>query len=168
LFRDLALSAAGLLSPKISGPSVFPPMPAELRELTYAGNFQRKTSEGEDRLRRGMYTFHKRTAPDPNLITFDCPDGNTTKVQREISDTPLQALTALNNEVFAEAAQGLARRVLLDSGSTDRDRLVLALRSCIGRAPNDREIDRFQKLLDVSREYYRAHSDDASRLLSKD
>ncbi len=74
MVRDLTLSVAGLLSDKIGGPSVFPPMPPDIAALSYANNFKWETSEGEDRYRRGMYTFFKRTAPHPNLTTFDCPD----------------------------------------------------------------------------------------------
>ena len=112
IVRDLALSVAGLLSDKLGGPSVFPPMPADIAELSYANNFKWNESQGEDRYRRGMYTFFKRTAPHPNLMTFDCPDANTTCVERRTSNTPLQALTTLNNETFIEAAQAMARRAL--------------------------------------------------------
>ena len=92
--------------------------------LSYANNFKWKTSPGEDRYRRGMYTFFKRTAPHPNLTTFDCPDANTTKVKRDISNSPLQPLTLLNNMTFVEASQALARRLL------GRRRLVASPGSC--------------------------------------
>ena len=88
--RDLYLAASGLLSAKIGGPSVFPPIPEGIDALSYAGNFKWTTSKGEDRYRRGMYTFFKRTAPHPDLTTFDCPDANTTNVKRTVSNTPLQ------------------------------------------------------------------------------
>ena len=77
IVRDLALAAAGCCRDKVGGPSVFPPLPPDVAELSYANNFKWKTSTGEDRYRRGMYTFFKRTAPHPNLTTFDCPDSNT-------------------------------------------------------------------------------------------
>jgi len=80
IIRDLHLAASGLLSTKIGGPSVFPPLPAGVTELSYANNFKWATSKGEDRYRRGIYTFFKRTSPHPTLISFDCPDSNTTKV----------------------------------------------------------------------------------------
>jgi hypothetical protein len=106
--RDLYLAASGLLSEKLGGPSVYPPMPPDVAALSYANNFTWKTSEGADRYRRGMYTFFKRTAPHPELMTFDCPDANLTNVRRTVSNTPLQALTTLNAEAFTEAAQALA------------------------------------------------------------
>ena len=111
IVRDLCLSVSGLLSDKFGGPSVFPPLPAGVAALSYSNNFKWKASEGEQRYRRGLYTFFKRTAPHPNLITFDCPDSNTTNVRRRTSNTPLQALTMLNNEVFVEASRAFARRL---------------------------------------------------------
>jgi len=88
IVRDVALAASGLLCDKVGGPSVFPPMPADVAALSYADNFKWKTSQGEDRYRRGMYTFFKRTAPHPNLVAFDCPDANTAALSRRTSNTP--------------------------------------------------------------------------------
>jgi hypothetical protein len=112
IVRDLHLAVSGLLSPKIGGPSVFPPMPEDLAKLSYANSFSWTNSAGEDRYRRGMYTFFKRTIPHPNQMTFDAPDANVACVARTLSNTPLQALTLLNNESHVEAAQALARRLL--------------------------------------------------------
>ncbi|MEX0715029.1 MAG: PSD1 and planctomycete cytochrome C domain-containing protein [Planctomycetaceae bacterium] len=165
IVRDVYLAASGLLSKKIGGPSVFPPMPPDVAALSYANNFKWNTSKGEDRYRRGMYTFFKRTAPHPALMTFDCPDANTTKVERDRSNTPLQALTTLNNEVFLEAAQSLARRVLNAEGATsDADRLTLAFRLCTSRPPDDYELQRLTDLLEIHRAHYREHPDDAKKL----
>jgi mono/diheme cytochrome c family protein len=157
IVRDLTLAASGLLSTKVGGPSVFPPMPADIAALSYAGNFKWKNSEGEDRYRRGMYTYFKRTAPYPGLTTFDCPDSNTTCVQRRQSNTPLQALTALNNEVFSEAARALAKRAI------GKD-LGFAFRLCVSRAPTATERERLEALLARSREWYRAHPEEAKLL----
>ncbi|MEX0704670.1 MAG: PSD1 and planctomycete cytochrome C domain-containing protein [Planctomycetales bacterium] len=165
IVRDLYLAASGLLSPKVGGPSVFPPMPADVAALSYANNFKWTTSEGEDRYRRGMYTFFKRTAPHPALMTFDCPDANTTNVKRDRSNTPLQALSTLNNETFIEAAQALARRVLTAEGSTtDAERLALAFRLCATRPPDEYEAQRLNDLLEINRGYYQEHADDAKKL----
>ncbi|MGV3662730.1 MAG: PSD1 and planctomycete cytochrome C domain-containing protein [Prosthecobacter sp.] len=155
IVRDLHLAASGLLSAKVGGPSVYPPMPPDVAALSYANNFKWATSTNEDRYRRGMYTFFKRTAPHPDLTTFDCPDANLSNVRRTVSNTPLQALTTLNAEAFSEAAQALARRVLGDpSLKDDAARLAQAFRLCVARAPSPQETASLQKLLDESRHAY--------------
>ncbi len=155
IVRDLYLGASGLLSAKVGGPSVYPPIPEGIDALSYAGNFKWTTSKGEDRYRRGMYTFFKRTAPHPDLTTFDCPDANTTNVRRTVSNTPLQALTTLNAEAFSEAAQALAKRVLSDASlKDDTARLTRAFRHCVARVPTAKELSALQKLLDESRYTY--------------
>ena len=162
IVRDLHLAAAGLLSPKIGGPSVFPPMPEDVAALSYANNFKWTTSQGEDRYRRGLYTFFKRTSPHPDLTTFDCPDSNVTNIRRTVSNTPLQALTTLNAEAFAEAAQGLAHRVLGQQGLADDDaRLTLAFRLAVGRLPSAREQAALRQLLADALYHYAASPEEA-------
>lgn len=151
--RDLHLAASGLLSRKVGGPSVFPVMPPDIADLSYANNFKWATSTGEDRYRRGLYTFFKRTAPHPDLTTFDCPDANLTNVKRTVSNTPLQALTTLNSETYADAAKALAMRVL-DKGTDDRSRLELAFRHCLSRKPSSSELDALGSLLNDSKKHY--------------
>jgi cytochrome c553 len=168
IVRDLSLDAAGLLSRKVGGPSVFPPLPPGIAELSYAGNFKWNVSGGSDRHRRGMYTFFKRTAPHPNLTTFDCPDANIACVERKASNTPLQALTTLNNETFAEAARALAKRVLAVSSQDDGPRLVEAFRICLARNPSDAEVAELRELLVESRKWYAAHPDQAKLLVNAD
>lgn len=164
IVRDLHLAASGLLSPKIGGPSVFPPMPPDVADLSYANNFKWTTSKAEDRYRRGMYTFFKRTAPHPDLMTFDCPDANTSNIKRSVSNTPLQALTTLNAEAFAEAAAALAVRVLKTPGNDD-SRIQQAFRLCLARLPAPEEITSLQKLLAESRQWYAANPEDAASLI---
>ncbi|RPH49158.1 MAG: DUF1549 domain-containing protein, partial [Planctomycetota bacterium] len=163
IIRDLTLSVSGLLSTKVGGPSVFPPMPADIAALTYANSFKWKTSEGEDRYRRGLYTYFKRTSPYPGLTTFDCPDSNTTCVQRRTSNTPLQALTALNNEVFSEAARYFARWLLDQQGAGDRELVTLAFRKTTARAPTADEVLRLTQLLNRSLDWYRDNLAEAKR-----
>jgi hypothetical protein len=158
LIRDLSLSVSGLLSSKVGGPSVFPPLPPGIAELSYANNFKWTTSKGEDRYRRGMYTFFKRTSPHPNLTLFDCPDANLTCVSRHSSNTPLQALTMLNNDIFVEAAREFSNRVLAHSDN-DSDRLTYAFRLCVSRQPMDSEFDEFREMLNVSRKWYKSNKD---------
>jgi hypothetical protein len=164
--RDLYLAASGLLSHRIGGPSVYPPMPADVAALSYANNFKWSTSKGDDRYRRGVYTFFKRTAPHPNLTAFDCPDSNTTCVQRRTSNTPIQALTTLNNEVFVEAAQAMAKRVLTTDGQVgDNERLVYAFRLCVARPPSAKEQEELLGLLARARDWYIEHPEDAAQLI---
>jgi hypothetical protein len=164
IVRDLHLAASGLLSHKVGGPSVFPPMPADVADLSYANNFKWATSAGEDRYRRGMYTFFKRTAPYPDLTTFDCPDANLANVKRTVSNTPLQALTTLNAEAYSEASRALARRLLSESLADDRARLARCLRLCLVRPVNEREIDALLPLLAASRSYYQSTPDEAKAM----
>lgn len=166
IVRDISLDLAGLLSKKIGGPSVFPPLPPGIAELSYAGNFRWEPSKGDDRYRRGMYTFFKRTSPHPNLTMFDCPDANLTCVERRISNTPLQALTSLNNEWFAETARALARRLLAVKTNDDRVRLTEAIRLSVARPAHTAELHALSDLLNASRDWYRSHPDQARQLVS--
>ena len=166
IVRDISLDAAGLLSRRIGGPSVFPPLPPGIAELSYAGNFKWTVSQGEDRYRRGMYTFFKRTAPHPNLTMFDCPDANLVCIERRTSNTPLQALTSLNNETFAETARALARRLLIASAADDYARLSQGFRLCLARSPSESELHSLSDLLKESRDWYRDHPESASQLVN--
>lgn len=167
IMRDVTLAVSGLLSAKVGGPSVFPPIPKSVTDLTYNSSFKWKTSTGDDRYRRGMYTYFKRTAPHPNLITFDCPDSNVTNVERDSSNTPIGALVTMNNEVYVEAAQVLVRRVLTEITADDTERLRYALRTCIARPPTDYELQRFTELLNVSRDWYESNEDAAQKIVGK-
>jgi mono/diheme cytochrome c family protein len=114
--RDQSLAVAGLLSSKMGGPPVMPPQPAGLWRTTYNA----KTwvdAEGEDRFRRGLYTYLKRTTPYPSLTTFDGGSGEVCQIRRIRTNTPLQALVTLNDPVYLEAAAGLARRMVTDAGT---------------------------------------------------
>jgi hypothetical protein len=169
IVRDLHLAASGLLSRKIGGPSVFPPMPPEIASLSYAGNFRWTESKGEDRYRRGMYTFFKRTAPYPDLITFDCPDANVASVRRTLSNTPLQALTTLNAQTFTEASLSLAKKVDGEKAPAEGDQgELLKLRnlfqSCLLRTPDPAETAPLLGLLKSAREQFAGRPEEAKKL----
>ncbi len=115
MLRDGALQSAGLLSDKLGGPGVYPPQPDSVSELAY-GSAKWVTSTGEDRYRRSLYTFTKRTAPFAAYLAFDGPTGESCIPRRDRSNTPLQALTLLNDEMFGEAAAELAHLTLLGRG----------------------------------------------------
>ncbi len=96
----------------IGGPSVHPPQPPGISELTYANSARWVEDKGPNRYRRGLYTWFQRTSPYPMLMTFDAPDANVCAARRERSNTPLQALTLLNDTAFVECAQALGRRIV--------------------------------------------------------
>jgi len=140
ILRDCALTASGLIQHRIGGPSVRPPQPAGIAELTYAGSAKWIESQGPDRYRRGMYTWFQRTSPYPMLMTFDMPDSNLCCVKRERSNTPLQALTLLNDVVFVECAQALAKRMVSDQPhAAAADRIRYGFRLCLAREPDEFE-----------------------------
>ena len=161
--RDIALSTAGLLSNRIGGPSVFPPMPPEAAAVSYANNFKWNTSGGEERFRRGLYTFFKRTAPHPTLMTFDCPDANVTNVERNRSNTPIGALVLLNNEVYSEAAIAMATTLLsgANKSASDRDRIRLGFQRCVARLPTMNETEQLAALLTSNRDFFQANPESA-------
>ena len=142
IVRNIALSAAGILNDRVGGPSVFPPQPPGISESAYQP-FPWPTSVGPDRYRRGMYTYQKRTTPYPMLITFDGPTSDVTCTRRNRSNTPLQALTTLNDVVYVEAAQRMAQRVIDQTPNCNAaQRATLAMRLCTGRSPDDDEVKR--------------------------
>lgn len=163
LVRDLALSASGLLSPKLGGPSVFPPQLASItREGTY-GPLEWKVSQGEDRYRRGLYTFAKRTAPYATFQTFDAPSGEACVARRETSNTPLQSLTLLNDEVFLEAAQALGRHAAA-LADTDHARATMLFRRILVRSPEPNELDRILAFLRNQRQHLAQEETQATSL----
>ncbi len=153
IVRDVALAASGLLNKKIGGPSVFPPLPAGVMDLAYGG-FKWENATGEDRYRRGMYTFWKRTVPYPSMLAFDSPSGDFSCARRVRSNTPLQALTTLNDTVFMEAAQALGLRVWKNGGSDDRSKMIYAFRLCASREPDQFEMQKLMELLEDQKKYF--------------
>ncbi len=137
--RDIALSATGILKHKLGGPSVFPPRPKGMVSLSY-GKLAWKTETGPNRYRRGLYTFLKRTDPYAMFGTFDAPSGETCVVKRSRSNTPLQALTLLNDPVFNEAAKKLALHEL-QTGSFKNEQIAVDIfRRFLTRNPSEEEL----------------------------
>jgi hypothetical protein len=144
--RDVALAASGLLEPKLGGPSVHPPQPEGVFAFTQVPR-DWKADKGGDRYRRGLYTYFWRSAPHPALMAFDAPDSTSTCTRRNRSNTPLQALTLLNDRAFYEFAQALAVRVLRDCCGDDAERVGYAFRACLARAPTAKEQQRLVQML---------------------
>jgi hypothetical protein len=132
LVRDSALVASGILTHKVGGPPVYPPIPDGVMSL---GQVKRvwNTSKGADRTRRGLYTFTYRVTPPPAFAVFDAPDGLSTCTRRNRSNTPLQALTLLNDPAYFEAAQALAKVI-------EKEGIATAFRRCTSRAPEAAEL----------------------------
>ncbi|MBM3839782.1 MAG: DUF1553 domain-containing protein [Verrucomicrobia bacterium] len=143
--RDVILAASGLLKPKIGGPSVYPHQPDGIWTQIY-GDEKWTISKGEDKYRRGLYTYWKRTSPYPAFMSFDAPSREYACTRRPRTNTPLQALNTLNDPAFVEAAQVLARRVTTMVGPDPARRATFAFRSCVAREPKARELERLLAL----------------------
>ncbi len=163
IVQDIALSASGLLSPRIGGPSVRPPIPANVGDTVYGG-FSWPESMGEDRYRRGMYTFWKRAMAFPSLLAFDEPSAEVSCPRRGRSNTPLQALTTLNEKTFVEAAQALGLRVYKEGGNDERSRATFAFRLCTGRTPTDRELKSLLAFYDEQYKHFEERTTDAIKV----
>ncbi|QDV51409.1 PSD1 and planctomycete cytochrome C domain-containing protein [Gimesia fumaroli] len=149
IIRDQALTVSGLIKHKIGGRSVNPPQPEGIASLGYANSVKWPTSKGDDRYRRGIYTFFQRTVPYPMLMTFDSPDSNLSCTRRERSNTPLQALTIWNDPVFFECSQVLGKRIVEDTQPRDinlTSRINHAFQLCLARQPSQEERDIIKKL----------------------
>jgi hypothetical protein len=151
MIRDHALAASGLLSRKIGGPSVFPYQPDGIWDIPYSDD-KWELSEGEDRYRRGLYTFLRRTAPYPAMLTFDATSREFCTVRRIRTNTPLQALTTLNDPAFFEAAKAMARRVMAEGGDATRSRVEYAFRLATSRRPSKPEAERIARWFESERQ----------------
>ncbi len=165
IIRDIAVSAAGLLEDKIGGPSVYPPIPDGVLGLGYGAPMKWEVS---GRYRRAMYTFWKRTVPYPSMVVFDSPTGDQACPRRLRSNTPLQALTTLNDPVFVDAAQALAMRVWKEGGKTDDARADYAFRLCTGRKPSQGEEKNVLELLHDQTGYFEDRTMKAVEVASRD
>src|SRR5262249_40732649 len=138
MIRDSVLRASGLLSSKLGGPSVFPPQPPNVTTEGAYGQLAWKVSPGGDRYRRGLYTFTKRTTPYAMFSPFDGPSGEVCVARREVSNTPLQALTMLNDAVILDASQALGRLLVKKTAGVE-ERVVELFRRILTRAPSMKE-----------------------------
>ncbi|MEA3211967.1 MAG: hypothetical protein QOE70_5024 [Chthoniobacter sp.] len=166
--RDQALALSGLLSHKIGGPSVYPPQPDGLWKVAFNGGQNAyPTSKGENRYRRGLYTFWRRTMPNPSMTTFDAPSRETCTVRRIPTNTPLQAFVTLNDPVFVECAQALARRIVREGGADTAARLRFALQLCLARPPTDAQVQALAALFADELATYRADLPGAAKLATE-
>ena len=150
IIRDATLQAAGVLSLKMGGPPVRPPQPEGVTESAW-GSPKWTASSGENRFRRSIYTYQKRTAPFAMFNTFDAPSGESCVARRDVSNTALQALTLLNDPMFLEAAQALGRLTSMQPGS-DEDRVRFTFRRIATRAPSELEVERLLAFVSKQRE----------------
>jgi hypothetical protein len=156
ILRDQALAVAGLLAPRVGGPSVMPPQPDGVWMQIYSGE-RWVAAEGEDRHRRSLYTFWRRTSPHPAMLVFDAQSREACVLRRQRTNTPLQALVLWNDPQFHEPAKALAARLVAGAGgSDDRDRIDWLWRQCLQRAPVASERDRLLALLADERRQFAA------------
>jgi hypothetical protein len=166
MLRDQALFVSGLLSAKMFGPPVRPMRPNMGLSIAFGGSGDWQTSTGEDRHRRSVYTDTRRSTPYPSFATFDAPNRETCVIRRDRSNTPLQAFVTLNDPVFIEASQALARR-LMKEGATDESRLRRAYALCLAREPDAAELATLQALLARSLKEYRADAKLAEQMATQ-
>jgi hypothetical protein len=164
--RDQALSVSGLLSHKMYGPPVRPAEPALGLTAAFGSSLDWKTSEGEDRYRRGLYIEWRRTNPYPSLTTFDAPTREVCALRRTRSNTPLQALVTLNDPVFVEAAQALGRRMAQAKG-TAREKVAYGFKLCLARPPGERELTTLTELYQKALEHLGKEPEQARRMATE-
>lgn len=164
VIRDQALSVSGLISSKIGGPSVMPPQPAGLWRSTYNGKAW-IDAEGEDRFRRSLYTYLKRTTPYPSFVTFDGGSGEVCQIRRIRTNTPLQALVTLNDPVYLEAAAALARRMMTEAADSD-SRAARGLRLALVRTLEKGESTPLTKLYEDAKRTFTTSPQQARALIT--
>ncbi len=165
--RDQALALSGLLSKKVGGPSVYPPQPDGLWRAAFNGERTWATSAGEDRYRRGLYTFWRRTVPYPSMATFDAPSRENCTMRRLPTNTPLQAFVTMNDPAFVEMAQALGRRMVKEGGASVTERARFGLRLALARPPTDEQVKALVSLYEKELENYRTNADAAKKLATE-
>ncbi|MEZ6032253.1 MAG: PSD1 and planctomycete cytochrome C domain-containing protein [Planctomycetaceae bacterium] len=167
--RDNALAISGLLSTKMGGPPVYPPQPENIWRHVGRNAPIYQTDADEDRFRRGIYVVWRRSAPYPSFVNFDAPDRASCVVGRSRSNTPLQALTLMNDPAYVEMALSLAARIVADQPDRDvRTRITYAFRLCVARTPQAEEVDTVQSLWTQELERFTADEQQAEKLIAHD
>ncbi len=167
--RDVALAASGLLNDQVGGPSVYPPAPEFLFQPPASyGPKPWGNDLGPSRYRRALYTFRYRSIPYPALQNFNAPNGEFACARRVRSNTPLQALTTLNETLFMECAKAIARRVVKDSGPTDAERVIQLVQRCLSREPRAEEAMVLQNFLNRQKRRFADGGADPWPLLTAD
>ncbi|WP_417380825.1 DUF1553 domain-containing protein [Gimesia sp.] len=164
MIRDQALALSGLLNRKLGGPSVYPVQPEGIWRAAFNGQRTWATSKDNDRFRRGLYTFWRRTVPYPSMATFDAPSREICTIRRISTNTPLQAMITMNDPVFIEIAQALGERLFL-SGDSPQARIEYGLQLCLVRPPQPEQIEPLLKLYESELAFYKAHPEEAEKLL---
>ena len=164
ILRDTALVSSGLLTPVVGGPSVYPPIPEGAMAVTQVKR-EWPAAVGKDRYRRGLYTFFYRSAPYPGMGLFDAPDATASCTRRVRSNSPLQALTILNDQTYIEFGRALAKRIQSEAGATDADRLNYAFLVTLGRKAKPAELERLTRFLVLQRDEFRTDTTSASLLV---
>jgi hypothetical protein len=165
--RDQALFVSGLLSPKMYGPPVQPPRPNFGLSAAFGSTTDWQTSNGEDKYRRALYIRIRRNAPYPSMTTFDAPERTYCNIRRLRTNTPLQALVTLNDPVYIEAAQALARRIVTQGGESTTQRMAFVFRLCETRPPTEAEVKRLTELFEQAKAQFAKEPAKATALVSK-
>jgi len=152
VIRDMALAISGLIHQRMGGPGVIPPVPRNVLDYNFVYPKYWKAAEVPERYRRTVYGFRKRSMPDPAMSTLDAPNADLSCAQRVRSNTPLAALTTLNEPIFVEAARALALRILREGGPDDVSRIHYAYVLCMARKPTESETQTVFNLLAVQRQ----------------
>ncbi|QDT92135.1 DUF1553 domain-containing protein [Gimesia algae] len=164
MIRDQALALSGLLNRTVGGPSVYPVQPEGIWRAAFNGQRTWATSKDNNRFRRGLYTFWRRTVPYPSMATFDAPSREICTIRRISTNTPLQAMITMNDPVFIEIAQALGERLFL-AAETPRARIEYGLQLCLVRPPQPEQIEPLLKLYESELAFYKAHPEEAEKLL---
>jgi len=164
MIRDQALAVSGLLSKKMYGPPVKPPQPSIGLNAAFGGGIDWQTSTGDDKYRRGLYTTWRRSNPYPSMAAFDAPNREVCTVRRSRTNTPLQALVTLNDPVYVEAAQALARRAIAEAGPTPANRVDRLFKLCLARPPREAETQRIVQLYEQALADFQQSPEEARKM----
>jgi hypothetical protein len=169
MIRDQALAVSGLLARRIGGPSVYPFQPADLYQgiivdAAYPGT-KYEISQGDDQYRRSLYTFWKRTVPHPTMTAFDAPDREFCTARRFVTNTPLQALTLMNDPTFLEPARRLGQRMIEEEGGDEAARIAWGFELVASREPSPAELEQLNVFLRSQREEFASGRSDPASVL---
>ena len=166
MIRDQALFVSGLLSDKMYGAPVKPPQPSIGLTAAFGSGIDWKASEGDDRYRRGLYTTWRRSNPYPSMAAFDAPNREVCTIRRDRTNTPLQALVTLNDPVYVEAAQSLARKMAV-ADDTVEGKAIHGFRICLAREPNKAELTHLTNLYLRAFDAFKRHPDTAKKMATE-